>query len=77
VVNLKDHSLTPQMRLAARGTGTCATEALERLCLGFSPNGELLAAVSDSPQSLWDLKAGRLCAFLPARECRSAQSSSL
>ena len=38
----------------------------------FSADGRLLATAHADGARLWDLKAGRQRAFLPARECRSA-----
>jgi WD40 repeat protein len=38
----------------------------------FSADGRLLATAHADGARLWDMKAGRQCAFLPARECRSA-----
>ena len=38
----------------------------------FSADGRLLATAHPDGARLWDLKAGRQRAFLPARECRSA-----
>jgi WD40 repeat protein len=38
----------------------------------FSVDGRLLATAHADGARLWDLKAGRQRAFLPARECRSA-----